>query len=76
MRPQGWPRSAGPEVPKRQTNVKFQEVVYTDPIDQRLYDEPREKGEDRMKNNPLREEENNGHYEIKLSTIENKETTV
>ena len=52
MRPQGWPRSAGPEVPPRPTNVKFQDdTVYTDPIDMHLYDEPREEGEDRKDKN-------------------------
>ena len=57
MRPQGWPRSAAPEVPLRpaikEGHVKFQEEgVYTDPIGWHLYDEPKEEGEDRKNNNP------------------------
>ena len=73
MRPQGWPRSAEPEISQRPANLKFQDdAVYTNPIDRHLYDEPREEGEDRNNNNPLREEEDNGHYEL----MENKETMV
>ena len=75
MRLQGWPRSAEPEVPLRlaikESHVGTQEGVYIDPIDQHLYDEPKEEGEDRKNNIPQREEEDNRYYKPM-----EKETTV
>ena len=73
MKPQVWPKSTGPDISLRPSNVKFQEenIVYTNPIDKHLYDEPRE-GEDSRNNNQQRGEEDNGHYE----PMENEETVV
>ena len=48
------------------------DMVYMDPIDRHLYNEPN-KVEDTMNNNPQREQkQDNGHYE----PVENKETMV